>query len=413
MAFDDGWRTSGAVSLVLLETEDISCKLRMYSPDFPIADCRHSFRGNYVLKKRLRLLSLLMLLSLCSILLGCSVPYEKQVVVHCDANRTSAGPILASFARQFPKDEFQVQRRSLLSTDSLVFAESARNSLSETLDGDVVWDSDLLRTIRRQRDGLLLSRKWAIPRNWPNSFRASDGTWVAFAARARVLIINVQSNESTNIPKSVFNLAMPQWKDRCGIASLSSPSVRVHLSIIASCSEAIRIDMHENQKIASENQILDFDKWMDEVIHNVKIYETDEQLASAVVRGEIQWGVVDSDLAIALRDQTSAIKIVFPDQGEGGFGAVLVPDTVSVLAANKNPKVAGRLADFLVSDEVEARLTISDNATIPLNPVPKELSRLLRGLDVKWADIEVGNIATAWDSRVGKYAKSFRFKGQE
>lgn len=364
-------------------------------------------------KKRLRLLSFSMLLLLCSILLGCSVPYEKQVVVHSDAKQTYAGPILASFARQFPKDEFQVVRRSLLPGDRLEFLQSYQNSLSEKLDGDVVWDSDLLRTIRRQRDGLLLSRKWAIPQNWPSSFYANDGTWVAFAARARVLIINERAGESTDIPNSVFNLGLPQWKDRCGIASLSSPSVRVHLSIIASCSESIRIDLHQSLGIAYDNQALDFDKWMDAVINNVRIYETEEQLASAVERGEVQWGIVDSDLAISLRDHNPSIRIVFPDQGEGGFGAVLVPDTVSVLATAKNPNVAGRLADFLVSNEVEARLTISDSASIPLNPVPKELSRLLRGLDVKWADIGVGNLAEAWDGRVGRYTKSFHANRRE
>ena len=366
-----------------------------------------------MLKKRLRLLSSLVLLLICYIPIGCSVRYEKQVVVHCDAKQTYEGPILASFARQFPKDEFQVVMRSLLPGDRLEFLQPYHNSLSDKFEGDVVWDSDLLRTLKLQRDGLLLPRTWAIPGNWPSSYHDTDGTWVAFAARARVLIVNDRASDSTDIPESVFNLGMPQWKDRCGIASLSSPSVRVHLAIIASSSESIRIDTDKNQGIASVNQTLDFDKWIDSLVHNVRIYETDEQLASAVVSGEVHWGVVDSDLAIILRDQNPSIKIVFPDQGEGGFGTVLIPDTVSVLAAAKNPNVAGRLADFLVSDDVEARLTISDSAVIPLNPDPKELSRLLKGLDVKWANIKVENLATAWDGRVAKLAKSLHANRRE
>ncbi len=366
-------------------------------------------------KKRLILLSFLMLLLLCYIQIGCSVRYEKQVVVHCDSKQTYAGPILASFARQFPEDEFQTVMRSLPPGDRLEFLQPDQNSLSDKfdVDVDVVWDSDLLRTIKRQRDGLLLSRTWAIPRNWPISFRDTDGNWVAFAARARVLIINDRAIDSTDIPKSVLDLGMPQWKDRCGISSLSSPSVRVHLAIIASSSDTIRIDINKNQRIASDNQTLDFDKWIDSLIHNVRIYESDEQLASAVVSGEVHWGVVDSDLAITMRDKNPSIRIVFPDQGEGSFGTVLVPDTISVMAAAKNPNVAGRLADFLVSDDVEARLTISDSAKIPLNPDPKELSRLLKGLDVKWADIKVDNLATAWDARVAKFVKSFHANPRE
>ena len=366
-----------------------------------------------MLMNRLRLVDCLTLLFACAISLGCSVQYEKQVVVHCDAKQTYAGPVLASFARQFPKNEFQVVRRSLFPGDRGEFFLTGQNSLSDKFEGDVVWDSDLLRTLKLQRDGLLLPRTWAIPGNWPSSYYANDGAWVAFAARARVLIVNDRASESTDIPKSVFNLGMPQWKDRCGIASLSCPSVRVHLAIIASSSESIRIDTDKSQDIAYENQTLDFDKWIDSLIHNVHIYETEEQLVSAVASGEVHWGVVDSDLAIVMRDQNPSIKIVFPDQGEDGFGTVLIPDTVSVLAAAKNPRVAGRLADFLVSDDVEARLTMSDSATIPLNPDPKELSRLLKGLDVKWADFKVDNLAAAWDGRVAKLAISLRVNRRE
>lgn len=58
-------------------------------------------------------------------------------------------------------------------------------------------------------------------------------------------------------------------------------------------------------------------------------------------------------------------------------------------------------------------MTISDSAMIPLNPDPKELSRLLKGLDVKWANIKVENLATAWDGRVAKLAKSLHANRRE
>jgi iron(III) transport system substrate-binding protein len=381
--------------------------------NYPTAGNHYSLRGNYVLKRRFRTLSLLVLLMLCSILIGCSTRYEKQVVIHCDAKQAYAGPILASFARQFPKDEFQVVKRSLLQSNLQEFLQSDDTSPAEKLEGDVVWDTDLLRTLKRQREGLLLSRNWSIPRDWPSPFRASDGTWVAFAARARVLIINDQVGESVANPSSIFDLGAPLWKDTCGIASLSSPSVRVHLAIIASRCDFIKIDADQNQSIASEKQSLDFEKWTEVLSQNVRIYEEESQLASAVVRGEIHWGVVDSDLAVAIRNQNPSVRIVFPDQTEGGFGTVLIPDTVSVMAAAKNPKVAGRLADFLISDDVEARLTISDSATIPLNPSPKELSRLLKGLDVRWAEVKVNDLVDAWDVRVGRYTEKLRANGRD
>ncbi len=359
-------------------------------------------------KRHYRSLPISTFLTLCALTFGCSTNYEKQVVISFDAKQTYASPILASFARQFPKDEFQVVKRSLEPGYKHLSSQSEGASLHENPEGDVVWDSDLLRTLKQQRQGLLQSRSWAVSRNWPSSFQASDGTWVAFAARARVILINDQAIDPTALPDSVCDLGGAQWIDKCGVASLSSPSVRAHWAIIASQCDAIKLDASKDQSIATDKQTLDFEKWTDRLSQNVKIYDDEKQVASAVVRGEIHWAVVDSDIGIAMRDQNPSLRIAFPDQTNSGFGAVLIPDTVSVLANSKNPKVAGRLADFLVSDEVEARLTISDSATIPINPAPKEPSRLLKGVDVKWAKTEYGKLLDAWENVVELSAAKLR-----
>lgn len=345
---------------------------------------------------------------LCALTFGCSPKYEKQVVISCDAQQSYASPILASFTRQFPKDEFQVVKRNLDSSDHQDAVRANGTSLVKNPEGDVVWDSDLLRTIQRQRQGLLQSRRWAISQDWPNSFRASDGTWVAFAARARVLLINDQLIDPASIPNSLCDLGAPQWKDKCGVASLSSSSVRVHWAIIASHCDLIKLDLNKHQSIATDKQTLDFEKWTDRLSQNVKIYDDEKQVAAAVLRGDIHWAIVDSDVGIAIRDQNPFVRISFPDQTDGGFGTVLVPDTVSVIASAKNPKVAERLADFLVSDEVEARLTISDGASIPMNPSPKELSRLLKGIDVRWAKVKFNDLADAWEKVVVRSVEKLR-----
>jgi iron(III) transport system substrate-binding protein len=222
------------------------------------------------------------------------------------------------------------------------------------------------------------------------------------------LLINNQAIDPTAIPNSVWDLGAPQWKDKCGFASLSSPSVRSHLAIIASHCDSIKLGSEEEQSIASDMQTLDFEKWIDRLSQNVRIYDDEKQLASAVVQGELFWAIVDSDIGIAICDQNPSMRITFPDQDDGGFGAVLIPDTISVLANASNPKVAGRLADFLVSDEVEARLTISDSATIPLNPTPKERSRLLNGVDVKWAKVKFNDLANAWENIAAMSAAKLR-----
>lgn len=354
-----------------------------------------------MLMRRFRIPLLIGLILLCVVSLGCSGGYEKQVVISFDAKQSYASPILASFARQFPKDEFQVVKRSLGADDFRGASQSNVPAPSKNDFGDVIWNSDVLRTLQWQRQGLLQSRSWAIPTEWPKSFRASNGTWVAFAARARVLLINEQLIDPSAVPTRVLDLGALQWKDKCGIASLASSSVRAHWSTMVASSEAIKLNGLSDQDIATNNQqSFDFAKWADRLAQNAKIYDDEKQVATAVEQGEIHWAIVDSDVAIAASDRNKAIRISFPDQTEDGFGTVLIPGTVSVVADAKNPKVAGRLADFLVSDEVEARLTISDSATIPLNPKPKELSRLLKGLDVKWAEVKLEELVDAWETKV-------------
>lgn len=361
-----------------------------------------------MLMRRFRIPLLIGMILLCGVSLGCSGGYEKQVVISFDAKQAYAAPILASFARQFPKDEFQVVKRSLGPYDLRGASQAKAPTPSNNDYGDVIWNSDVLRTLKWQRQGLLQARSWAIPTEWPKSFRASDGTWIAFAARARVLIINEQAIDPSAVPTRVLDLGALQWKDKCGVASLASPSVRAHWSIMVAGSEAIKVSGSSDQDIATDQQSFDFAKWVDRLAQNTKIYDDEKQVAVAVEQGEIHWAIVDSDVAIAASDRNKAIRISFPDQTDGGFGAVLIPDTVSVIADAKNPKVAGRLADFLVSDEVEARLTISDSATIPLNPKPKDLSRLLKGLDVKWAEVKLEELVDAWETEVAKFDDKLR-----
>jgi iron(III) transport system substrate-binding protein len=60
------------------------------------------------------------------------------------------------------------------------------------------------------------------------------------------------------------------------------------------------------------------------------------------------------------------VNVVYPDQGEGQPGTLVLPNTVALVTGAPHPEAAERLLRFLVSAEVERRLAAGPSAQIPL-----------------------------------------------
>lgn len=337
---------------------------------------------------------------------------ENKVVIQVDSTRPYHGPILAGFERLIPDDDFQVIKIPLQSAaDSDGRGAGSEPSLVVPI-CDVIWSSDILGILKLQKLGVLKPRSWAISSRWPKHALSSDRTWVGFAARGRVILHNRKLVEQDKGPSSVWELGSQRWSGNCGIASPNSKSSAAHFAIIASNANMIQIDEALVPEFATSTGKLDWDRWLTSVSENARIYADEMKVAAAISAGDIGWGIVDSDVAISARDSDPDLSIVFPDQGATGFGAVLIPSTVAVIAQAKHPNVAGRLADYLVSPEVEARLTISDGALLPIGPDPKDVSRLLKGVDVRWADVDLESLIDVWDDKAQEVLDKLKLTSQ-
>src|SRR5262249_42922338 len=83
---------------------------------------------------------------------------------------------------------------------------------------DVHWNNEILSTIRLQRQGILEAYRSPSAESYPASAQAKDHAWHAFAARARVLIVNTKLVTDAERPRSLLDLTAPQWKGRIAIA---------------------------------------------------------------------------------------------------------------------------------------------------------------------------------------------------
>ena len=81
--------------------------------------------------------------------------------------------------------------------------------------------------------------------------------------------------------------------------------------------------------------------------------------------GHFAFGLTDTDDFNVAREEGFPVAVVYPDQGEGELGTLLIPNTVAILADAPHPEAARQLVDFILSREVEERLAHARGAQIP------------------------------------------------
>jgi len=328
---------------------------------------------------------------------GCVPQREKTVVLYSAADREYVAPILDGFERTNSGTEiarqFDVEASKTLGLVTRIEREKERPRC------DVFWNNELIHTIRLQKQGLLASRRWKVPNTWPKGFKATDGTWIGFAARARVLLVNKDKlPDPATWPTSVLELADEKWHHRCGLAFPVYGTTATHMAVIASHTSQLLRDSATSRDYFNPDASLDWARWSDGWIQHSVVLAGNKQVALAVSSGELHWGLTDTDDAIIEKESGNPVEIVFPDQDKSGFGTLFIPNTMSVLQKAPNPTAAALLADYLVSEKAESRLAMGNSAQFPVWPDAKIKSRLSDGKEARWADVDFEKAAESWQS---------------
>lgn len=303
---------------------------------------------------------------------GCISRPEQEVVLYTSVDREYSAPILDGFERNHPpaivSRQFDVEASKTVGLVTRLLEERSRPRC------DVFWNNEILHTIRLQREGILFPHRWKIPANWPSSFRAKDGTWVGFAGRARVLLINTaRIPNNADEPKSVAELSDARWKGKCGIAYPLFGTTATHFSVL-------------HAKNGDDSM-----RWFEAVASNAIVLSGNKQVAQAVSSGQLAWGLTDTDDAQVEIENGFPVRILFPDQEEGQPGTLLIPNTVSILSQSPHPKLATELADYLVSETTENRLTMGSASQFPI--WPDKANSLTHP---RWMEVEFERAADSW-----------------
>lgn len=277
---------------------------------------------------------------------GCDEEMPREVAVYSAIDNEIAAPIFAEFTKAtgiIVRASYKADAAQAGSFAQTIYDERERPRC------DLFWNNDILSTLLLERRGLLRPCASPAAARFPSSCRSPQNLWFGFAAQARVFIVNVNQLAEARRPDSIEDLTDPQWYERTAIAKPLYGTSATHADCL-------------------------FQTWGDAKAHefysavkrNARILADSREVAHAVATGQLAFGLTDSGAAVVEMTAGHPVTIVYPDQAEGGLGTLFIPNTLALVKDSPHQKEAEQLLDYLLSPEVERRLTDGPTAHIPL-----------------------------------------------
>lgn len=312
-----------------------------------------------------------------AVLIGSGCNHADEVVVYAALDREFSEPMLQEFETQSGirvVAKYDVESTKTVGLVQAILHEAKRPKC------DLFWNNEILHTLRLQREGLL---EVAFPPNaeaYPPQFRSKSGAWHGFAGRARVLLVNTQLVGLADFPKSISDLTDAKWQNQVGIAKPFFGTTATHAAVLYS-------------ELGPETAESFFRK----LKANVQVMSGNKQVAVAVGNGQLAFGLTDTDDAIAEVEKGQLVEIVFPDQGDGELGTLMIPNTLALIRKGPHLPAARKLLDFLLSGPVETRLAKGESAQISLRNDALVRSAALPDEPITWMDADFESAAEKWE----------------
>jgi len=295
---------------------------------------------------------------------------SKTVVIYVSEDQVFSEPILKDFEK-----ETGIQVKAVFDTEEAKSTGVLNRLLAEKNNpqADVYWANEPVRADVLRQQGISTPFKPANAQQIPEQFKDKQGYWTGFSARARLLVVNRAAKTK---PASILAYVDPKARGKAVIANPLFGTTTVQMAALF----AVWGDEKGKQFLAGLKA------------NRVKLSTSNGESADFVGSGEFDFALVDSDDAVDRMRHGKPIDIVYPDQGEGEVGVLILPNAVALIRGGPNADNGKRLIEYLVSKETERKLAVADCAQIPLNPgvtPPKELKPIgqIRVMKVDYANL--------------------------
>jgi ABC-type Fe3+ transport system substrate-binding protein len=270
---------------------------------------------------------------------------KPGIVMYSDQDKSVVEPLIKQFSAQtnLPVNVVYADAEQVNGGQGL--SQQIRQE-STSPQADLYWANSPPAMFELARDTLLdhygtsLSDKIAPP------FRDVEKyNWVGIGVRGRVILYNTQHIKPGHIPLSVACLAQPQWKGGVMADPRTSGSAHFHFAYLYAILGPT--DMTDLLTRIRDN--------------NVEFLPDEAAVVDAVANGKADWGVTDSDVAIAAKRAGKPVDYTFTDQHENStadamgkehgevpsFGTPLLFSPIGLIRGRPHVGEARRLYDFL------------------------------------------------------------------
>jgi iron(III) transport system substrate-binding protein len=319
-----------------------------------------------LIREQIRCITLLLV---AIVALGACKGSSREVVVYTSVDQPISEPVFRDFEKTSGiavRTVFDTEETKSTGVLNRLIAESGNPQ------ADVFWSGDPVRAALLAKRGLAQSYVAENAAGIPPEFKASDGAWTGFAARARVLIVN-KNLVKTDLPSSVRDLADPRWKDRASMANPLFGTTTMHMAAL-------------------------FTKWGDDKTreflnqlkaNGVRIASSNGEVKRLVASGEVAFGLADTDDADEAIKDGAPVSVVYPDQD--GLGTLVMPTATVLINKAPHREPGQQLINYLLSADVERRLA-ETAAHIPLRPgveTPPDVRSVshIRAMQVDYAKV--------------------------
>jgi iron(III) transport system substrate-binding protein len=239
---------------------------------------------------------------------------------------------------------------------------------------DVFWNNEIVRTLYLKREGVLQPCFPAFAEDLPEDMKDDDGYWYGFAARARVIVYNPDKISGIEVPRTTFEMTAPKYRGRVAMAKPLFGTTATHAAVwVAYFGEDEARRMFE------------------ELLGNrIMVEAGNSTVRDRVAEGAAWLGWTDTDDVYSGKARGQRLDMVLPDQD--GMGALVIPNTLSLVANSRNPDEGNALINFLLRPAVERRLAECDSHQIPVRgsiSVPHGCYRLtdIKAMPVDWDEV--------------------------
>lgn len=296
-------------------------------------------------------LPLIGLLVLIAGLSACGGDDDAELTVYSGRSEDLVGPILDRF-----------EEESGIGTE-VRYGDSAEVALLIEQEGDsspadaVITQSPTPLSLLDQ-DGLLAPLPEDLFTRVPATFRDAEGSeWMGISGRNRVLVINTDRVDPSEVPDSVFDLADERFAGRVAVAPENG-----------SFQEFVAVAVAERG--ADEVRA-----WLEAMAANDSPgYSSNSVIVDAVARGEVDMGLVNNYYIPRALEEAPDLPIAAVTFPGDDVGSLVLPSSAAVLAAADNPEAAEQLIRFLTDREaqtffaeVNKEYALAGSDTVPLD----------------------------------------------